>query len=98
MCIRDRYYSVIGGWVIKYLIEYVKGNSQKLATDGYFSEFISNGVSTEICFLLFALFTVAIIYAGVRLSLIHFFWKYYYHQREAQKRRKKSYRKILGLR
>ena len=25
------YYSVIGGWVIKYLIEYVKGNSQKLA-------------------------------------------------------------------
>ena len=60
------YYSVIGGWVIKYLIEYIKGNSQKLATDGYFSEFISNGVSTEICFLLFALFTVAIIYAGVR--------------------------------
>lgn len=28
------YYSVIGGWVIKYLIEYVKGNSQKLAEDG----------------------------------------------------------------
>ena len=60
------YYSVIGGWVIKYLIEYVKGNNQKLATDGYFSEFISNGVSTEVCFLIFALFTVAIIYAGVR--------------------------------
>ena len=55
-----------GGWVIKYLIEYVKGNSQKLATDGYFSEFISNGVSTEFCFLIFALFTVVIIYAGVR--------------------------------
>ena len=28
------YYSVIGGWVIKYLIEYIKGNSQKLAEDG----------------------------------------------------------------
>ena len=26
----------IGGWVIKYLIEYIKGNSQKLAEDGYF--------------------------------------------------------------
>ena len=25
------YYSVIGGWVIKYLIEYVKGNGTKLA-------------------------------------------------------------------
>ena len=60
------YYSVIGGWVIKYLVEYVKGNSQKLATDGYFSEFISNGVSTEVCFLVFALFTIGIIYAGVR--------------------------------
>ena len=32
------YYSVIGGWVIKYLIEYIKGNSQKLAEDGYFSD------------------------------------------------------------
>ena len=60
------YYSVIGGWVIKYLIEYVKGNGTKLAADGYFSEFISNGTSTEVCFLIFALLTIAIIYAGVR--------------------------------
>ena len=37
------YYSVIGGWVIKYLLEYIKGNSSSLAQDGYFSEFISNG-------------------------------------------------------
>ena len=60
------YYSVIGGWVIKYLVEYVKGNSQKLAEDGYFSAFISDGTSTEICFLVFALLTLAIIFAGVR--------------------------------
>ena len=60
------YYSVIGGWVIKYLIEYVKGNGTKLAADGYFSEFISNGASTEICFAIFCLFTLSIIYAGVR--------------------------------
>ena len=60
------YYSVIGGWVIKYLIEYVKGDGTKLAADGYFSEFISNGVSTEICFVIFCLFTLSIIYAGVR--------------------------------
>ena len=60
------YYSVIGGWVIKYLIEYVKGNGTKLAADGYFSEFISNGVSTEICFVIFCMFTLSIIYAGVR--------------------------------
>lgn len=60
------YYSVIGGWVIKYLVEYIKGNSGKLATDGYFSEFISNGVSTELCFVIFCLFTLSIIYAGVQ--------------------------------
>ena len=60
------YYSVIGGWVIKYLAEYLLGHGQALATDKYFSAFISNGRSTEICFILFTLFTVVIIYAGVR--------------------------------
>lgn len=60
------YYSVIGGWVIKYLAEYLLGHGQALATDEYFSAFISNGYSTEICFILFTLFTVVIIYAGVR--------------------------------
>ena len=53
------YYSVIGGWVIK-------GNGTVLAGDGYFTSFISNGMSTELCFLVFTFFTLAIIYAGVR--------------------------------
>ena len=60
------YYSVIGGWVIKYLVEYITGHGDLLATDEYFTSFISNGVSTEICFIIFALFTLLIIYAGVR--------------------------------
>ena len=60
------YYSVIGGWVIKYLVEYIKGNGTVLAGDGYFTSFISNGTSTELCFLVFTFFTLAIIYAGVR--------------------------------
>ena len=60
------YYSVIGGWVIKYLFEYLKGDAKLLATDTYFPNFISNGVSTEICFILFTFFTLAIIYAGVQ--------------------------------
>jgi len=60
------YYSVIGGWVIKYLFEYICGNGTKLAEDGYFSMFISDGVSTEICFIVFALITLTIIFAGVR--------------------------------
>ena len=60
------YYSVIGGWVIKYLMGYVQGHGSALAADGYFSTFISDGASTEICFIVFALFTLFIIYAGVR--------------------------------
>lgn len=60
------YYSVIGGWVIKYLFEYICGNGTKLAEDGYFSTFISDGVSAEICFIVFALITLTIIFAGVR--------------------------------
>lgn len=60
------YYSVIGGWVLKYLIGYLSGNGSALAQDGYFSTFISDGASTELCFLVFALLTLGIIFAGVR--------------------------------
>ena len=60
------YYSVIGGWVIKYLFEYVMGHGEALAADGYFSSFIANGAVTELCFVIFAFLTLAIIFAGVR--------------------------------
>ena len=60
------YYSVIGGWVIKYLFSYLTGQGAGLAADGYFSGFISDGAATEVCFLIFTLLTIGIIYAGVR--------------------------------
>ena len=60
------YYSVIGGWVIKYLFSYLIGQGAGLAADGYFSGFISDGAATEVCFLIFTLLTIGIIYAGVR--------------------------------
>ena len=59
------YYCVIGGWVIKYLAEYLMGKAHLVAEDGYFSSFISNGVSSELCFLVFTAMTLAIIFAGV---------------------------------
>ena len=37
------YYSVIGGWVVKYLFEYLRGSASALAEDGYFTNFIANG-------------------------------------------------------
>ena len=60
------YYSVIGGWVIRYLSAYVSGHGSELAQDGYFSGFISSGLSAEVCFLIFTVFTLSIIFAGVR--------------------------------
>ncbi len=60
------YYSVIGGWVIKYLVEYLLGHGKTIAADGYFGGFISGGVSAEVCFIVFMLLTVAVIYGGVR--------------------------------
>lgn len=59
------YYSTIGGWVIKYMFEYIRGNGTELAADGYFTSFISGGFSAEIWFLVFALVTLVVIYAGV---------------------------------
>lgn len=60
------YYSVIGGWVIKYLAEYLTGKTQLVAQDGYFGAFISDGLSPETCFIVFSVIVIAIIYAGVQ--------------------------------
>ena len=50
------YYSTIGGWVIKYLVEYFKGNVQAVAEDGYFGNFISDSWQVELWFLVSVFF------------------------------------------
>lgn len=60
------YYSTIGGWVIKYLIEYLRGNVQAVAQDGYFSGFITNSFQAELWFLVFAVLVFLIILGGVK--------------------------------
>lgn len=59
------YYSVIGGWVTKYLFEYLRGSTQILAAENYFPDFIANSFSTGFWFLLFSLAVVAVLIAGV---------------------------------
>ena len=59
------YYSVIGGWVCKYLFEYLRGNVQGLASDEYFGTFISNGYSPEIWFIVFVALILVVILLGV---------------------------------
>lgn len=63
------YYCVLGGWVIKYLVEYIKGNSASLAADGYFAGFISNSADVEICFLVFSAFIIFTILLGVKKGI-----------------------------
>ena len=60
------YYSTIGGWVIKYLVEYFKGNVQAVAEDGYFGNFISDSWQAELWFLVFAALVFIIILGGVQ--------------------------------
>ncbi len=63
------YYCAIGGWVVKYLIEYLKGNASLLATDAYFGSFISNALTSELCFFVFALATFLVVIFGVKKGI-----------------------------
>ena len=60
------YYCVIGGWVLKYLMEYLRGNAASLAGDGYFAAFISSSAQVELWFLLFLALVFLVILAGVK--------------------------------
>lgn len=60
------YYSVIGGWVIKYFVEYIKGNVNVLAQDNYFNNFISDSFNVEFWFIIFAFFAFITILGGVK--------------------------------
>lgn len=60
------YYSVIGGWVVKYLFEYVKGNSATLADSSYFGSFIATGFAPELFFLIFISITFLVVLGGVK--------------------------------
>lgn len=63
------YYSVIGGWVLKYLFEYLRGSTEALAGDGYFSGFIADGFSAGGWFLFFGLLVTAVLLAGVKQGI-----------------------------
>lgn len=60
------YYCVIGGWVAKYLYECLTGQAAALAGDEYFTGFITDSVSAEFWFLVFAVIVFLVIMAGVK--------------------------------
>ena len=64
------YYCVIGGWVIKYLVEFLVGNGPALAGDSYFGTFITVGGEGLLnnpmpWFILFVLLTAGVVLMGV---------------------------------
>ncbi len=59
------YYSVIGGWVSKYLFTFISGNISASASDTYFTEFIAKPIEPIGWFLLFIGLTALVVLLGV---------------------------------
>ena len=59
------YYSVIGGWVCKYLYAFLTTDMDTITSDTFFTDFITNGVSAEVWFCVFVALNLVIIYMGV---------------------------------
>ncbi len=66
------YYCVIGGWVLKYFLVYVTGQSTEASTDGYFSEFIVGDIEPIALMVIFLLFVAFILYRGVNKGIESF--------------------------
>ncbi len=63
------YYSVIGGWVMKYLFAFVSGNGVAAAADSYFGGFISQTTEPIVWFALFIGITALIVLCGVEKGI-----------------------------
>ena len=59
------YYSVIGGWIIKYLSVFVTGNMAEAAQDGFFDSFISAPTEPIGWFLIYLALTALVVLFGV---------------------------------
>lgn len=63
------YYSVIGGWVLKYLYAFISGGAAATAQDSYFGNFISQTGEPIFWFILFLLATALIVIGGVEKGI-----------------------------
>ncbi len=63
------YYSVIGGWVSKYLVVFLTGGAADAAKDGYFDTFITQPVEPIGWFLLFLGITALVVLFGVEKGI-----------------------------
>ena len=63
------YYSVIGGWVMKYTFGFVTGQGDAMAVDSYFGNFISGTGEPILWFALFMAVTAVIVLFGVQKGI-----------------------------
>lgn len=66
------YYSVIGGWVTKYAVDFLIGAGRATAQDGYFSTFITSNFAPIVFMLVFLAITAFVVYCGVEKGVERF--------------------------
>ena len=63
------YYSVIGGWVMKYIFGFLTGDAANMANGSYFGSYISSVAQPVIWFLVFITLTAAVVIFGVNKGI-----------------------------
>ena len=66
------YYSVIGGWIMKYFFEYIVSDGSEAAADTYFSSFITADIVPIVFMLIFLMLTAWIVFRGVEKGIEKF--------------------------
>lgn len=63
------YYSVIGGWVMKYMAVFLTGQGKAAATESYFGGFIGGTAQPLLLFLAFLVITTVVVALGVEKGI-----------------------------
>lgn len=66
------YYSTIGGWILKYLADFLTGGASATVADGYFKGFITAQWSPVLWFFIFLGATALVVYKGVDKGIERF--------------------------
>lgn len=66
------YYSVIGGWVLKYTTVYLSGHGKEASKDDFFISFITSKAAPIVFMLIFLAITAFVVYTGVEKGIERF--------------------------
>lgn len=66
------YYTVIGGWVSKYVVTHLTFSGNEAAQDGYVTDFITSPAASIVFVLVFLFITAVVVYRGVEKGIEQF--------------------------